>query len=58
MTKYPADISVDGEIKDFITQFYVLSDTPNTSQEYATNFTNDARAVFGLVTCEGNDGER
>jgi hypothetical protein len=58
MTKYPADISVDGEIKEFITQFYILSDTPNVYQEYANTFTSDARAVFGLVTCERNDGKR
>ncbi|CZR68134.1 uncharacterized protein PAC_18033 [Phialocephala subalpina] len=58
MTKYPVDVPVDDEIKDFIHQFYILSDTPNVSEEYVNNFTNDARAVFGPVTCEGHEAIR
>ncbi|KIN03435.1 hypothetical protein OIDMADRAFT_158131 [Oidiodendron maius Zn] len=58
MTKYPVDVPVDNDIKDFIHQFYIMSDTPNVSKEYVNCFTNDARAIFGPVTCDGHDAIR
>lgn len=43
---YPTGVSIDSGIKEFITTFYGVSDTPGKNQEWVDFFLDDATLVM------------
>lgn len=54
---YPADVQVDAGVKEFITKFYGVSDTPGKNQEWLDFFRDDATLVMALQEASGKTGE-
>ncbi|POS80086.1 hypothetical protein DHEL01_v201530 [Diaporthe helianthi] len=50
---YPTNVQVDGGVKDFITKFYEVSDTPGKNQEWIDFFHEDATLVMALQEATG-----
>ncbi|KAG8161485.1 hypothetical protein KVR01_008472 [Diaporthe batatas] len=50
---YPTNVQVDDGVKDFITKFYGVSDTPGKNQEWLDFFHHDATLVMGLQEATG-----
>lgn len=53
---YPANVSVDAGVKDFITTFYGVSDTPGKNQEWVSFFEEDATLVMEKKEATGRTG--
>lgn len=54
---YPTNVQVDAGVKDFITKFYGVSDTPGKNQEWLDFFHDDATLVMALQEATGKTGE-
>lgn len=54
---YPNNVQVDPGVKDFITKFYGVSDTPGKNQEWLDFFHDDATLVMALQEASGKTGE-
>lgn len=54
--EYPANAAVDAGIKDFITNFYTVSDTFGKNQEWADFFRDDATLVMEKKEAKGKAG--
>lgn len=54
---YPTNVQVDAGVKDFITKFYGVSDTPGKNQEWLDFFHDDATLVMALQEASGKTGE-
>lgn len=54
---YPTDVQVDAGVKDFITKFYGVSDTPGKNLEWLEFFHDDATLVMALQEATGKTGE-
>lgn len=54
---YPTDVQVDAGVKEFITKFYGVSDTPGKNQEWLDFFRDDATLVMALQEASGKTGE-
>jgi hypothetical protein len=54
---YPTNVQVDAGVKDFITKFYGMSDTPGKNQEWLDFFHDDATLVMALQEATGKTGE-
>lgn len=54
---YPTNVQVDAGVKDFITKFYEVSDTPGKNQEWLEFFHDDATLVMALQEATGKTGE-
>lgn len=55
---YPTNVSVDTGIKEFITTFYGVSDTPGKNQEWVDFFRDDATLVMEKKEATGKTGKR
>lgn len=53
---YPSNIPVDDGIKEFITTFYTVSDTPGKNQEWVEYFRDDATLVMATQKAIGKKG--
>lgn len=54
---YPTGVSVDDGIKEFITTFYGVSDTPGKNQEWMDFFREDATLVMEKKEGTGKTGK-
>lgn len=54
---YPTNVQVDAGVKEFITKFYGVSDTPGKNQEWLDFFHDDATLVMALQEASGKTGE-
>lgn len=54
---YPTNVQVDAGVKEFITKFYGVSDTPGKNQEWLGFFRDDATLVMALQEASGKTGE-
>ncbi|KAI7781775.1 hypothetical protein LA080_014406 [Diaporthe eres] len=50
---YPTNVQVDAGVKEFITKFYGVSDTPGKNQEWLDFFRDDATLVMALQEASG-----
>lgn len=53
---YPNNVQVDAGVKEFITKFYGVSDTPGKNQEWLDFFHDDATLVMALQEATGKTG--
>jgi len=53
---YPKDLPFDSRYRDFISEFYRISDTPDAHDEYKRQFTSNARLVMASKTVNGSEG--
>lgn len=53
---YPSNVPVDAGIKEFITTFYGVSDTPGKNQEWLDFFRDDATLVMAMQKATGKTG--
>lgn len=53
---YPANVPVDDGVKDFITTFYGVSDTPGKNDEWVSFFKEDATLVMEKKEATGKAG--
>ncbi|PSS03809.1 hypothetical protein BD289DRAFT_420254 [Coniella lustricola] len=54
--EYPANIAVDAGIKNFITNFYTVSDTFGQNREWADFYCDDATLIMEKKEAIGKDG--
>lgn len=54
---YPTSVSVDRGIKEFITAFYSVSDTPGKNKEWADFFRDDATLAMEKKEATGRTGK-
>ncbi|KAL7627067.1 hypothetical protein AAE478_003843 [Parahypoxylon ruwenzoriense] len=52
---FPADRSVDGRVRDFISGFYATSDDPSRNEEWVDYFLPDATLVMAGTPALGTD---
>ena len=61
MSQYTASTPGDGQvrpdIKSFFEKFYEVSDTPSAHEEYAEQFTKNAKLIMGPNESNGRDGK-
>lgn len=56
---YPVqDLLPDPEIRTFITNFYRISDSPDSNELWVSHFTEDAQVTMGNDTGRGQQGEQ
>lgn len=56
---YPVqDLLPDPEIRTFITNFYRISDSPDSNELWVSHFTTDAQVTMGNDTGRGQQGEQ
>ncbi len=56
---YPVqDLLPDPEIRTFITNFYRISDNPDSNELWVSHFTEDAQVTMGNDTGRGQQGEQ
>lgn len=53
---FPTGVPVDNGIKEFITSFYGVSDTPGKNQEWVDFFRDDAMLVMEKKEAKGKTG--
>lgn len=53
---YPVDVTVDAGVKEFVTKFYGVSDTPGKDAEWVDFFRNDATLVMAKDKATGKTG--
>lgn len=53
---YPSNVQVDAGVKDFITNFYGVSDKAGKNQEWLEFFHDDATLMMGLQEASGKTG--
>lgn len=53
---YPANVTVDAGIKEFITTFYGVSDTPGKNAEWLDFFRDDATIMMEKKKATGSAG--
>ena len=53
----PSDSLVKPEIARFFEDFYQISDTADAHEQYADQFTKDARLIMGSKETSGRDGD-
>jgi hypothetical protein len=62
MGQYTADVSsgdlVRPEIRQYYEKFYAVSDTPGGHENYAAQFTKNAKLIMASKEANGRDGER
>lgn len=54
---YPSNVPVDAGIKEFITTFYGVSDTPGKNLEWLEFFRDDAMIVMAKQEAKGKTGK-
>lgn len=54
----PSDSLVKPEIAKFFEAFYQISDTADAHEQYADQFTKDAKLIMGSKETNGRDGNR
>lgn len=52
----PGDSLVKPEISKFFEAFYQISDTADAHEQYADQFTKDAKLIMGSKETSGRDG--
>ncbi|KAJ9155109.1 hypothetical protein NKR23_g2368 [Pleurostoma richardsiae] len=52
---YPSDVEVASSVKEFISSFYSVSDTPGKDEEWLSYYVDDAIVVMGKDTATGRD---
>lgn len=55
-SEYPAGVQIDSDIKAFFERFYEISDTPDAHEEYAKQFTADAKVTMASKKVNGSEG--
>ena len=55
--QYPPGSDIDQKCKDFISNFYRISDLPDAHVEYAAQFADDAVFVIRGKEAVGNEGK-
>jgi hypothetical protein len=55
-SEYPAVVDFDDAFKEFISEFYRISDTPDAHETYAQQYTDDATLVMASKKVVGVEG--
>lgn len=53
---YPVDVQVGDSVKEFVTRFYGVSDTPGKDAEWVDFFRDDATLVMAKDKAAGKTG--
>lgn len=60
MSQYSASVPSDNQVKpaiaSFFEKFYQISDQPTSHEEYADQFTNNAKLIMGSNEVNGREG--
>lgn len=54
---YPNNIPTDSSVKRFISEFFEVSDTPGSIDEWVSYFRNDATVIMGNDVAKGKEGQ-
>lgn len=58
VSEYPTGVEMDPAFKAFFERFYEISDTPDAHEEYAQQFTADAKVTMASKKVNGTAGKR
>lgn len=53
----PADGSLDPTIRDFFSEFYAISDSPDAHEKYADQFTKNGVLIIASKKVQGHNGQ-
>ena len=57
-SSYPDNVPFDTKYRDFISEFYRISDTPDAHEKYSQQFTPDAHLVMASKEVDGTEGSQ